>query len=95
MMSTALILLDPFFLMMALVAVSLGFSKAYIIPVTSVFIGLFAETLAMKVTPGQMWGDSFALLLAAGIIQSIVAYFVVGWWRKRKVNRQSVTGVTI
>lgn len=90
MIGTLLILFDPFFVLMALVAVSLGFSKAYIIPVTSVFIGLFAETLAMKVTPGHSWGDSFAMLLAAGIIQTILAYFAVSWWRKRQ-SRQDQT----
>ena len=62
MIGTLLLLLDPFFVLMALVAVSLGFSKAYIIPVTSVFVGLFAETLAMKVTPGHNWGDSFSII---------------------------------
>lgn len=85
MIGTLLILLDPFFMLMALVIVSLGFSKAYIIPVTSVFLGLFAETLAMKVTPGHGWGDSFAMLLAAGIIQTILAYFAVNWWRNRRI----------
>lgn len=94
MIGTLLILLDPFFVLMALVAVSLGFSKAYIIPVTSVFIGLFAETLAMKVAPGHNWGDSFATLLAAGIIQSILAYFAVSWWRKRKTSQDQVINET-
>ena len=94
MIGTLLILLDPFFVLMALVAVSLGFSKAYIIPVTSVFIGLFAETLAMKVTPGHIWGNSFAMLLAAGIIQTILAYFAVSWWRKRKSRQGQVINET-
>ena len=87
MLNSVLILLDPFYLAMALMVVSLGFSKAYIIPATGVFIGLFAETLAMKVTPGHIWGDSFALLLAAGLIQAILAYFIVGFWRARKKER--------
>lgn len=84
MLSMVLLLLDPFFLLMATVAVTLGFSKAYIVPTTGVFVGIFAETLAMKVTPGHIWGESFALLLATGIIQAILAYFAVGWWRARK-----------
>lgn len=87
MLSMVLLLLDPFFLLMAIVAVSLGFSKAYVVPATAVFIGLFAETLTMKVTPGHMWGESFALLLATGIIQAIIAYFAVGWWRNRKAEQ--------
>ena len=69
---------------MAMVAVSLGSGKNYIIPATGVFIGLFAETLTMKVTPGHQWGDSFPMLMAAGIIQAIIAYFVIRWWRGRK-----------
>lgn len=84
MLSILTILFDPLFLLMALVAVSLGSSKNYIIPLTGVFIGVFAETLATKVTPGQQWGDSFPTLMAAGIVQAIMAYFVVRWWKHRK-----------
>ena len=83
------ILLDPFFILIALIAVSLGYSKNYIIPITGVFIGLLAETLAMKVTQGHQWGDSFPILLATGIIQAISAYFMVGWWRNRKARQQN------
>ena len=83
MMNVLAIIFDPLFLLIAMIAISLGGSKNYIIPVTGVFIGLFSETLTMKVTPGHQWGDSFPMLLAAGIIQAIMAYFVVRWWRNR------------
>ncbi|OED42828.1 hypothetical protein ACH42_11625 [Endozoicomonas sp. (ex Bugula neritina AB1)] len=84
MLSILAILFDPLFLLMAMVAVSLGSNKNYIIPVTGVFIGVFAETLAMKVSPGHLWGDSFPTFMAAGIVQAIMAYFVVHWWKSRK-----------
>ena len=90
-MSVLAIIFDPLFLLMAMIAVSLGSSKNYIIPVTGVFIGLFAETLTMKVTQGHQWGDSFPTLMAAGIIQAIMAYFVVRWWNNRKKQSEQST----
>ena len=83
-MSLSVTIFDPLFLLVALVAVSLGFSKNYIIPLTAVFLGLLAETLAMKATPGHQWGESFPTMIASGIIQTIIAYFIVAWRRKRK-----------
>ncbi len=94
MLSVLAILFDPLFLMIAIIAVSLGSSKHYVIPFTGVFIGLFAETLALKVTPGYQWGDSFPMYLAAGITQSIMAYFMVRWWCNRKA-RSRATEVVI
>lgn len=88
MTQSIVLLLDPFFLLVAVVAVSLGRSKNYIVPMTGIFVGLLAETLATKANPGHQWGDSILVFLASGIIQAIIAYFLVGQWYKHKLRIQ-------
>ncbi|MGB1271307.1 MAG: hypothetical protein ACPG5T_04470 [Endozoicomonas sp.] len=88
MTQSIVLLLDPFFLLVAVVAVSLGRSKNYIVPLTGIFVSLLAETLATIANPGHQWGDSVLVFLASGIIQAIVAYFLVGQWRKHKLRGQ-------
>lgn len=77
-------LFDPFFLFVAVIAISLGYSKKYIIPLTALFIGLLAETLAAEASQFRQWGESILVFLGAGIIQAILGYFVVGYWRRKK-----------
>ncbi|WP_419833913.1 hypothetical protein [Endozoicomonas atrinae] len=60
---------DPFFLFVAVIAISLGYSKKYIVPLTALFIGLLAETLATEVNQARQWGESIHVFLGAGIIQ--------------------------
>ncbi|KEI70611.1 hypothetical protein [Endozoicomonas elysicola] len=78
-------LFDPFFLFVAVIAISLGYSKKYIIPLTALFVGLLAETLAAEANQFRQWGESVHVFLGAGIIQAILAYFAVGYWRRKKL----------
>ena len=84
-------LFDPFFLFVAVIAISLGYSKKYIVPLTALFIGLLAETLATEVNQARQWGESIHVFLGAGIIQAILAYFAVGCWRRRKLCSQGAS----
>ncbi|WP_419533156.1 hypothetical protein [Endozoicomonas sp.] len=77
-------LFDPFFLFVAVIGISLGYSKKYIVPLTALFIGLLAETLATEANQARQWGESIHVFLGAAIIQAILAYFAVGCWRRRK-----------
>lgn len=91
MTEVCLTLFAPFFLLVAVVAISLGYSKKYIIPLTAVFIGLLAETMVTKANPGHQWGISIHVFLGAGIVQAVLAYFTVGYWRRRKNWSQSAS----
>ena len=75
--------LDPIIFIILLITLFIFFSKKTIV-LAAIFVAMASETLISHTSPGRDWGDRLVHGLIASHIQSILAYYLIKFFKKKK-----------
>ena len=77
--------LDPIIFIILLITLFIFFSKKTIV-LAAIFVAMASETIISQASPGRNWGDRLVHGLIASHIQSILAYYLIKFFKKKKNN---------
>jgi hypothetical protein len=80
---------DPIIFVIVLVLNFLLLNKKTIL-LYGILGGLIAEVISSSLNPGQDFGDKILLRIIAATIQSIIAYYIIKYFKNRKNTKKKI-----